>query len=75
MWFVVMVICNLYLSPAVFSTSALLSQNDDTGLYSHLTGIPKALLPGTGGKKVLDFWWETVNMCVTVASGAHQAQA
>ncbi|TKS81467.1 hypothetical protein D9C73_015572 [Collichthys lucidus] len=37
-------------------------KNDDTGLYSHLTGIPKALLPGTGGKKILDFWWETVNM-------------
>ncbi|XP_029964462.1 uncharacterized protein LOC115400605 [Salarias fasciatus] len=37
-------------------------QNDDTGLYSHLSGVPKALLPGTGGKKILDFWWETVNM-------------
>ncbi|KAF1393653.1 hypothetical protein PFLUV_G00018270 [Perca fluviatilis] len=37
-------------------------RNDDTGLYSHLTGIPKALLPGIGGKKILDFWWETVNM-------------
>ncbi|XP_068173097.1 glucuronokinase with putative uridyl pyrophosphorylase isoform X2 [Antennarius striatus] len=29
---------------------------DDTGLYSHLTGVPKALLPGIGGKKILDFW-------------------
>ncbi|XP_033833473.1 glucuronokinase with putative uridyl pyrophosphorylase [Periophthalmus magnuspinnatus] len=37
-------------------------KNDDTGLYSHLAGVPKALLPGTGGKKILDFWWETVNM-------------
>lgn len=37
-------------------------QNDDTGLYKHLSGIPKALLPGIGGKKILDFWWETVNM-------------
>uniref|UniRef100_A0A3B3UCK5 Glucuronokinase with putative uridyl pyrophosphorylase n=1 Tax=Poecilia latipinna TaxID=48699 RepID=A0A3B3UCK5_9TELE len=37
-------------------------KNDDTGLYSHLTGVPKALLPGTGGKKILDFWWETVNV-------------
>uniref|UniRef100_A0A8D3B375 Glucuronokinase with putative uridyl pyrophosphorylase n=1 Tax=Scophthalmus maximus TaxID=52904 RepID=A0A8D3B375_SCOMX len=36
--------------------------NDDTGLYSHLIGVPKALLPGIGGKKILDFWWETVNM-------------
>ncbi|KAM9318808.1 glucuronokinase with putative uridyl pyrophosphorylase isoform 2-T2 [Pholidichthys leucotaenia] len=37
-------------------------KNDDTGLYSHLSGVPKALLPGIGGKKILDFWWETVNM-------------
>ncbi|KAF0030281.1 hypothetical protein F2P81_017012 [Scophthalmus maximus] len=37
-------------------------KNDDTGLYSHLIGVPKALLPGIGGKKILDFWWETVNM-------------
>ncbi|KAF7655124.1 hypothetical protein LDENG_00060490 [Lucifuga dentata] len=37
-------------------------KHDDTGLYSHLTGVPKALLPGIGGKKILDFWWETVNM-------------
>lgn len=37
-------------------------KNDDTGLYSHLTGVPKALLPGIGGKKILDFWWETVNV-------------
>nr|XP_015192847.1 PREDICTED: uncharacterized protein LOC102683076 [Lepisosteus oculatus] len=37
-------------------------QNDGTGLYSHLAGVPKALLPGVGGKKILDFWWETVNM-------------
>ncbi|XP_062328665.1 glucuronokinase with putative uridyl pyrophosphorylase isoform X2 [Osmerus eperlanus] len=34
---------------------------DVTGLYSHLAGVPKALLPGVGGKKILDFWWETVN--------------
>ncbi|KAF3847194.1 hypothetical protein F7725_020222 [Dissostichus mawsoni] len=37
-------------------------KNDETGLYSHLTGVPKALLPGVGGRKILDFWWETVNM-------------
>ncbi|XP_041098237.1 glucuronokinase with putative uridyl pyrophosphorylase isoform X2 [Polyodon spathula] len=36
-------------------------KNDATGLYTHLTGIPKALLPGVGGKKILDFWWEAVN--------------
>uniref|UniRef100_A0A673Y6T8 Glucuronokinase with putative uridyl pyrophosphorylase n=1 Tax=Salmo trutta TaxID=8032 RepID=A0A673Y6T8_SALTR len=35
--------------------------NDVTGLYGQLTGVPKALLPGIGGKKILDFWWETVN--------------
>ncbi len=44
----------------------LLFQNDYTGLYSHLTGVPKALLPGIGGKKILDFWWEAVNMYVRV---------
>lgn len=42
----------------------IFTQNDVTGLYSHLTGVPKALLPGIGGKKILDFWWETVNMYV-----------
>ncbi|XP_043115329.1 glucuronokinase with putative uridyl pyrophosphorylase isoform X1 [Puntigrus tetrazona] len=36
-------------------------KSDVTGLYAHLTGVPKALLPGVGGKKILDFWWETVN--------------
>ncbi|KAF6716877.1 Glucuronokinase 1 [Oryzias melastigma] len=37
-------------------------KSDDTGLYHHLAGVPKAMLPGIGGKKILDFWWETVNM-------------
>lgn len=36
-------------------------KNDVSGLYAHLTGVPKALLPGVGGKKILDFWWEAVN--------------
>lgn len=36
-------------------------KSDVTGLYAHLSGVPKALLPGVGGKKILDFWWETVN--------------
>ncbi|XP_056119313.1 glucuronokinase with putative uridyl pyrophosphorylase [Rhinichthys klamathensis goyatoka] len=36
-------------------------KSDITGLYAHLAGVPKALLPGVGGKKILDFWWETVN--------------
>uniref|UniRef100_A0AAR2K863 Glucuronokinase with putative uridyl pyrophosphorylase n=1 Tax=Pygocentrus nattereri TaxID=42514 RepID=A0AAR2K863_PYGNA len=30
-------------------------KNDVTGLYGHLAGVPKALLPGVGGKKILDF--------------------
>lgn len=50
----------------IHMTSGLLClsffQNEATGLYSHLEGIPKALLPGVGGKKILDFWWEVVNM-------------
>lgn len=57
-------------SHIVYSPS-LLTQNDDTGLYSHLTGVPKALLPGIRGKKILDFWWETVKMCVKVANDPH----
>ena len=28
--------------------------------YEHLAGIPKALLPGVGGKRILDFWWEAI---------------
>lgn len=59
-------------SPFLLNSSVtfdLLSQNDETGLYSHLTGVPKALLPGIRGKKILDFWWETVNMCVSPEIG------
>ncbi|XP_051934889.1 glucuronokinase with putative uridyl pyrophosphorylase isoform X2 [Hippocampus zosterae] len=37
-------------------------KNDDTGMYSHLIGVPKTLLPGIGGKKILDFWWKTINL-------------
>ncbi|KAL4647541.1 glucuronokinase 1-like isoform X1 [Arapaima gigas] len=36
-------------------------KNDVTGLYGHLAVVPKALLPGIGGRKILDFWWQTVN--------------
>lgn len=49
-------------SKALADLCIFVSKNDDTGLYSHLAGVPKALLPGTGGKKILDFWWETVNV-------------
>ncbi|ELT97006.1 hypothetical protein CAPTEDRAFT_174475 [Capitella teleta] len=30
--------------------------------YVYLRGVPKALLPGAGGKKILDFWWEAIRM-------------
>lgn len=40
---------------------SLYFKSDITGLYAQLAGVPKALLPGVGGKKILDFWWETVN--------------
>ncbi|XP_018424099.1 PREDICTED: glucuronokinase 1-like [Nanorana parkeri] len=36
-------------------------KNDRSGLYSFLEDVPKALLPGVGGKKILDFWWKAVN--------------
>ncbi|XP_040182063.1 probable glucuronokinase 2 isoform X2 [Rana temporaria] len=36
-------------------------KNDQSGLYSFLEDVPKALLPGVGGKKILDFWWKVVN--------------
>ena len=35
--------------------------NDPSGAYSHLAGIPKALLPtNTSGTTILDLWWEEV---------------
>ncbi|XP_075460392.1 uncharacterized protein LOC142497036 isoform X2 [Ascaphus truei] len=36
-------------------------KNDQSGLYNFLESVPKALLPGIGGKKILDFWWKAVN--------------
>ncbi|KAJ8034154.1 Glucuronokinase 1 [Holothuria leucospilota] len=36
-------------------------KRDVSGKYSSLEGVPKALLPGVGGKKILDFWWKAVN--------------
>ncbi|XP_053307343.1 uncharacterized protein LOC128469553 [Spea bombifrons] len=36
-------------------------KNDQSGLYAFLEDVPKALLPGVGGKKILDFWWKAVN--------------
>ncbi|XP_022111077.1 uncharacterized protein LOC110990394 [Acanthaster planci] len=36
-------------------------KNDVSGRYSSLEGVPKSLLPGVGGKRILDFWWEAIN--------------
>lgn len=33
---------------------------DQSGQFQHLQGVPKALLPGVGGKKILDYWWEII---------------
>ena len=33
---------------------------DQSGQYRHLEGVPKALLPGVGGKKILDYWWDII---------------
>ena len=33
---------------------------DISGKYSHLEGVPKALMPGVGGKKILDYWWDLI---------------
>ena len=32
----------------------------DSYPHQHLAGVPKALLPGVGGKRILDFWWEAI---------------
>ncbi|XP_071488373.1 uncharacterized protein [Diadema antillarum] len=37
-------------------------KTDLSGKYSSLEGVPKALLPGVGGRKILDFWWDAINM-------------
>ena len=31
-----------------------------TTYYSKYLGVPKALLPGVGGKKILDYWWDII---------------
>ncbi|XP_071806247.1 uncharacterized protein [Asterias amurensis] len=36
-------------------------KNNAFGHYSSLEGVPKSLLPGIGGKKILDFWWDAIN--------------
>ncbi len=33
---------------------------DETGSYVHLEGVPKALMPGVGGKRLLDYWWDII---------------
>ncbi|KAK8403266.1 hypothetical protein O3P69_000414 [Scylla paramamosain] len=36
-------------------------ENDQTGKYAHLKGVPKALLPSPQGKRTLDHWWDAIN--------------
>eukprot|EP00117_Sycon_ciliatum_P030521 scpid52093/ scgid24033/ Glucuronokinase 1 len=36
-------------------------KNDCSGKYRDMQGVPKALLPGVGGKSILDFWWSAIN--------------
>ena len=35
-------------------------KNDSSGQFRHLEGTPKALLPGVGGKRILDYWWDLI---------------
>lgn len=35
-------------------------RGDLTGQFCHLEGVPKALLPGVGGKRILDYWWDII---------------
>ncbi len=49
------------------SLLSLLPQDDSTGMYDHLIGIPKALLParpGVNGDTILDCWWNALKRCV-----------
>jgi glucuronokinase len=32
----------------------------ESARFGHLEGVPKALLPGVGGKKILDYWWAII---------------
>ncbi len=35
---------------------------DDSGRYSHLCGVPKALMPAgrRNGRRILDHWWDII---------------
>ncbi|XP_061537169.1 glucuronokinase with putative uridyl pyrophosphorylase isoform X5 [Phycodurus eques] len=57
-------ICILLVAGHGTLLEAEIKQNDGTDLYRHLIGVPVTLLPGIGGKKILDFWWKTVNVFV-----------
>jgi glucuronokinase len=35
-------------------------RSDISGQFAHLEGVPKALLPGVGGKRILDYWWDII---------------
>ena len=42
------------------------TQEDTSGCYSHLIGIPKALLPARHDKEdtILDNWWNVLKRCI-----------
>ncbi len=37
-------------------------RSDDSGRYSHLCGVPKALMPAgrRNGRRILDHWWDII---------------
>ncbi|XP_037072408.1 glucuronokinase 1-like [Pollicipes pollicipes] len=35
-------------------------REDLSDQFRHLEGVPKALLPGVGGKRILDYWWNAI---------------
>ena len=39
-------------------------QNSTNVKYHDLVGVPKALLPGIGKKKIIDSWWAVLKMYV-----------
>jgi glucuronokinase len=32
----------------------------ESSRFGHLEGVPKALLPAVGGKRILDYWWAII---------------
>ena len=47
----------------MFTSGDEVFQEDTSGNFSHLIGIPKALLPASGGvetETILDCWWSAL---------------